>query len=98
MRAKEMGIRKVIGANTIQLFGLHMRSFIKFIVVAVVIAWPIIYLLSKQWLNDFAYHIELNVWYFVFPAIATFLIVLIISGYHGVKNSQVNPVEILKHE
>jgi putative ABC transport system permease protein len=98
MRAKEMGIRKVIGANPIQLFGLHMKSFVKFIMIAVAIAWPVIYFLSRHWLSDFAYHIDLNVWYFVFPAIATFLIVLIISGYHGVKNSRVNPVEILKHE
>jgi putative ABC transport system permease protein len=98
MRAKEMGIRKVIGANSIQLFGLHMKSFLKFIVVAIVIAWPMIYMLSKYWLENFAYHIDLNAWYFILPGLMTFLIVLIISGYHGVRNSQVNPVDILKHE
>jgi putative ABC transport system permease protein len=98
MRAKEMGIRKVIGASAIQLFSLHMKSFIKFIVVAVAIAWPMTYLLSRQWLDNFAYHIDLNAWYFIVPGLLTFLIVLIISGYHGVKNSQVNPVDILKHE
>lgn len=98
MRSKEMGIRKVIGANQIQLFSLHMKSFVKFIVVAVIIAWPMIYLLSRHWLDNFAYHIDLSVWYFIAPGLLTAFIVLITSGYHGWKSSRVNPVEILKDE
>src|SRR5688572_16414430 len=98
MRAKEMGIRKVIGANQFQLFTLHIKSFVRLIAIAALIAWPIIYFFSQRWLNNFAYHIDLNIWYFIVPGLMTFLIVLIISGYHGVRTSQVNPVDILKHE
>jgi putative ABC transport system permease protein len=98
IRAREMGIRKVIGAKELHLFLLHIKTFVKFILVAVLIAWPVIYYLSSQWLDGFAYHIDLSAWYFITPGVITLMIVLITSGYHGVKNAHVNPVDILKHE
>ncbi|HKZ36529.1 MAG TPA: ABC transporter permease, partial [Chryseolinea sp.] len=81
MRAREMGIRKVIGAKETHLFILHVKTFVKFILVAVIIAWPVIYYLSSQWLDGFAYHIDLSVWYFIVPGIITLMIVLLTSGY-----------------
>ena len=98
VRAKEMGIRKVIGAHPFHLFALHMKRFIKFILISFLIASPAIYYLSQHWLSNFAYHIELTAWYFIAPALITLVIVLITSGYHGIKNSRVNPVDILKYE
>jgi len=97
-RAKEMGIRKIIGATQIHLFGLHIKNFIKFTVGAILIAWPITYYLSDHWLNNFAYRIDLNFWYFFFPGLITMVIILITSGFHGVKSSQVNPIDALKQE
>jgi putative ABC transport system permease protein len=98
MRTKEMGIRKVIGANQLQLFFLHVKSFVKFVLIAVLIAWPVTYVLSNHWLDNFAYRISLSVWYFIVPCLAAFFIVLMTSGYHGWKSSRVNPVDILKDE
>ena len=98
IRAKEMGIRKVVGANQSQLFVLHLRSFIKFVLISFLIASPAIYFLSQHWLNNFAYHIELTPWYFIVPFLIAVVIVLATSGYHGVKSSRVNPVDILKDE
>jgi putative ABC transport system permease protein len=98
VRAKEMGIRKVIGAHPLHLFALHMKQFVKFIFISFLIASPAIYYLSKHWLSNFAYHIELTAWYFIAPALATLAIVIITSAYHGIKNSRINPVDILKYE
>jgi putative ABC transport system permease protein len=98
VRAKEMGIRKVIGAHSLHLFALHMKNFVKFILIASLIACPAIYFLSQHWLSGFAYHIKLTAWYFIIPALITLAIVLVTSGYHGVKNASVNPVDILKYE
>ncbi|HEX6225670.1 MAG TPA: ABC transporter permease [Chryseolinea sp.] len=98
VRAKEMGIRKVIGAHPFHLFVLHMKRFVLFIVISVVVASPAIYYLAQQWLSNFAYRIELSLWYFVVPALITLAVVLMTAGYHGIKNARVNPVDILKYE
>ncbi|MGD1959443.1 MAG: ABC transporter permease [Fulvivirga sp.] len=98
LRAKEMGIRKIIGAAPLHLFGLHIKSFIKFTFLALIIAWPLIYLLSSYWLNNFAYRIDLSLWYFLIPMLITAIIILITSGFHGIKNSRINPIEILNQE
>ncbi len=93
-----MGIRKVVGASSIQLFLLHTKSFLQFLIVSLVVAWPAIWYLSDKWLQTFAYHIKLNVWYFITPGIIALFITLVTSGYHGIKNALVNPVDILKYE
>ncbi|MEM6525560.1 MAG: ABC transporter permease [Bacteroidota bacterium] len=98
LRAKEMGIRKINGASPHHLFGLHLKSFIKFTFLALITAWPLIYLLSDNWLNNFAYRIDLSLWYFLLPVLITAIIILITSGFHGIKNSRINPIEILNQE
>jgi putative ABC transport system permease protein len=98
MRSQEMGIRKIVGASQIQLFILHMKSFVKFLIIAVLIAWPTIYYLSDHWLDNFAYHIDLDLRYFVLPGLITFLIVVLTAAFHGIRSSRINPLDILKQE
>jgi putative ABC transport system permease protein len=93
-----MGIRKVVGANMAQLFMLHMKSFLLFLIVCIVIAWPLIFLLSQLWLSNFAYRIPLSMYHFLMPgALASGILVLTVA-YHAVKSTQINPVKMLKYE
>jgi putative ABC transport system permease protein len=98
LRTKEMGIRKVVGANSFQLFLLHTKTFLQFLIISVLAGWPVIWYLSDKWLQNFAYHITLSIWYFIVPGIIAMFITIVTSGYHGVKSALVNPVDILKDE
>jgi putative ABC transport system permease protein len=98
LRTKEMGIRKVVGAENMQLLMMHLKPFITFFLIAIVIGTPVIFYLSERWLNNFAYHIDLNAMYFILPGVITIAIILIASMYHAIRGARVNPVEILKNE
>lgn len=98
LRTKEMGIRKVVGANSRQLFFLHIHSFTRLLIVSVFIAWPVIWFLSSEWLKTFAYHVQLGPEYFIIPGVIALFITSLISGFHGIRSAWVNPVDILKHE
>ena len=71
---------------------------LQFLIISIVVAWPVIGYLSGQWLQNFAYHVPLTAWYFILPGCIALGITLVTSGYHGVKSALVNPVDTLKHE
>ncbi|HTF18906.1 MAG TPA: ABC transporter permease [Chryseolinea sp.] len=98
LRAKEMGIRKVVGATGVQLFFLHIRSFMLFLMLCVVIACPLIYALSHLWLRNFAYRIPLSAYHFLMPGALAGTILVLTVGYHALKGTRTNPVEMLKYE
>jgi putative ABC transport system permease protein len=62
------------------------------------VAWPLIYYLSKGWLSNFAYHVNLNPYHFLVPGVLAMIIVLCIAGYHALRTTRVNPIDILKYE
>jgi putative ABC transport system permease protein len=98
LRYKELGIRKVVGASPAQLFLLQSRAFAEFLIISVLLAAPVIWWLSEQWLMTFAYHIPMSVSYFIIPALLAFTTIIVISAYHFIKGSFVNPSDILKYE
>jgi putative ABC transport system permease protein len=97
-RAREIGIRKVLGASMSKIIFLLTGGFIKVILLAFLIASPVAWWFMHQWLNGFAYHIEIAWWIFLIACLSSVIIALITIGYQSVKAALMNPVESLKSE
>ncbi len=97
-KIKELGIRKVLGASMSNLMMLISSSFLQMVVVAIIIASPLAYWALGSWLEGFAYHIDLNVYPFLFAGLAALVIVIATVGYHILQATRVNPVESLRDE
>ena len=97
-RKKEIGIRKVLGASVAEILVTLSGSFMKKVLIANLIAWPVAYYLINRWLQDFAYHVQISVWIFVLAAIISILITLVTVSYHVIKAAVTNPVNFLKYE
>lgn len=97
-KRKEIAVRKVHGANISQVTALISKQFAKWILVANLFAWPAAYFFIKDWLNDFAYRINISVYYFILSALITLFIASLTIGYHTIKAANANPVESLRYE
>ena len=97
-RIKEIGIRKVMGASEWKIIELLSADFAKMIVVAIVIALPLSFYFTKNWLDGFAYKIDLEWWYFIGAGALTMLIALLTVSFQSVKAALMNPVESLRSE
>lgn len=95
-RMKEFGIRKVLGATGASIAGIQLRHFLNIALIANVIALPVSYWIMQSWLSEFAYRVDLNIFWFVAISIISFSIVIISAGYSSWKSSHVNPVDIIK--
>jgi putative ABC transport system permease protein len=97
-RTKEIGIRKVLGASVSQVTLLLIKTFVRWLLLANVIAWPIGWYFANRWLNNFAYRISMGVWIFVFAGAVTLIIALSTVGMQTIKAAKSNPVDNLKYE
>jgi len=95
-RMKEFGIRKVLGATTQQIAGLHIGYFLRIVLLSNIVALPIAYLLMKEWLNDFAYRTKFDSPVFLSVISVSFLLVIISAGYSALKAGRMNPVDVIK--
>ncbi|WP_426672236.1 ABC transporter permease [Mucilaginibacter sp. McL0603] len=98
MKIKEIGIRKVLGSSVFGIVRLLSGEFTKMILIAICIALPLSYLIAKNWLDDFAYRINLEWWYFYGAAICTLAIALCTVSYQSIKAAVINPAKSLRSE
>ncbi|MFV1981028.1 MAG: FtsX-like permease family protein, partial [Rhodothermia bacterium] len=97
-RTKEIGVRKALGARSIEIMVLMMADTVKLVAVAVVLASPFVYFALDRWLDNFPVHVDLTVWVFIVPGIAVLLIAFLTVSYHTARVAAKNPVESLRYE
>jgi putative ABC transport system permease protein len=97
-RAKEIGVRKVLGATVNSILALVSREFLVIVVVASVVALPISWWLMQVWLSDFAYRVPLNVQTFLLAAAVSLLIAFLTISIRTLRTARANPVNSLRSE
>jgi putative ABC transport system permease protein len=97
-RTKEIGIRKVLGADISSITFLISKNFLQLVVIAILIAVPIAWVIGYKWLQDFAYRINISWWIFLAAGVAAILIAFVTVSFHSIKAAIANPVKSLRSE
>ncbi len=97
-RTREIGIRKALGASVSDIVLLLSKAFAKWVLLANVIAWPLAYLVSQDWVEDYPYRIAVKPAFFVAAGLAALIIALATVSWQAVKAARANPVDALRYE
>jgi putative ABC transport system permease protein len=97
-RTKEIGIRKVLGASILEIILLLSKEFVKWVLIANIIAWPLAYYVMNNWLNNFAYRINLGIWTFLISGLIALIIALATVSSHAIRAATANPIKSLRYE
>lgn len=97
-RTKEIGVRKILGAPLSNILWMLTRQFVKWVLIATLIAWPLGYWLMNRWLQGFAFRTSLSLWIFLVSGLAALLIAALTVSSQVIKAALTNPAESLKYE
>jgi putative ABC transport system permease protein len=97
-KTKEIGIRKVLGASVSGIILLLSKEFIKWVLVANIVAWPVAYWIMRRWLSEFAYRIDISIGVFILSAMIAFAIAMGTVSYQAAKTALANPIDSLRYE
>ncbi len=97
-KIKEIGIRKILGASIPGIVGLLSKDFLKLVLISILIATPLAWYFMNNWLQDFAYRVQINSWVFVIAGLIAVFIAFITISLQSIKAAIANPVKSLRTE
>lgn len=97
-RTKEIGLRKVMGASMTNIMRLLLWQFTKPVLIANIIAWPVVWYFMSEWLSGFVYRIDMDVLPFAIASVFALVIAWFTVGLHVLKTARSNPINALRHE
>lgn len=97
-KTKEIGIRKVLGASVSNIVGLLSTDFLKLIFIALVVASPVAWYFMHEWLQDFAYRVNISWWVFALAGLIALVIAFATISFQAIKAALANPVRNLRTE
>lgn len=98
LRTKEIGIRKVMGASTRSIVFLLGKDFVRLVLFANLIAYPLTWFLMEHWLQRFAYRIEISYRFFIGATLLTLVLSVLTVSFHTIRVGKLNPMQSLRHE
>jgi len=87
-----------LGASVSGIILMLYREFTKLVVIANAIAFPVVYFVMSQWLQNFAYRTSISLWIFILSALSTLILALLTLGYQSIRTATANPVDSLRYE
>jgi len=97
-KTREIGIRKILGASVPRIVRNLNISFVIWVLIANLIAWPAAWYVMNKWLQNFAYRIDLSLWMFILAAVLALIIALMTVSFHTIKAALKNPADSLRYE